>query len=103
MRIDLNYAPQAAPESDRIRAQNPTAAGGPSAAKAETAEDQAQLSGAHAQVAALAAQVSQLPEVREQRVQALRAAVAGGRYQSDPQKTAGALFAQMMAAQPAQG
>ncbi len=96
MRIDLNYAPQAAPESDRTRPQSPTTADNPSAAKTVTGEDQAQLSGAHTQVAALAAQASQLPEIREQRVQALRLAVDRGQYQPDAQKVAGALIAHMM-------
>ncbi len=103
MRIDLNYGPQAASESDRIRAQNPPAADSASAAKTGAAEDQAQLSGAHVQVEALAAQASQLPEVREQRVQALRLAVQSGQYQSDPQKIAGALVTHMMVAPAAQG
>ncbi|MGB8061571.1 MAG: flagellar biosynthesis anti-sigma factor FlgM [Candidatus Sulfotelmatobacter sp.] len=96
MRIDLNYAAQAAPESDRTRPRSTTAAGNPSAAKTVSGADQAQLSGAHTQVEALAAQASQLPEAREQRVQALRLAVDRGQYQPDPQKVAGALVAHMM-------
>lgn len=103
MRIDLSYTPQATSQSDHIRPQTSSAAGSASAAKTQTAEDQAQLSGTRAQVEALAAQAAQLPEVREQRVQALRVAVAGGQYQSDPHKIAVALVAHMIVAPAAQG
>jgi flagellar biosynthesis anti-sigma factor FlgM len=102
MRINLTHTPQATPQSDRIRAQS-SAAGGNSAAKTQVAEDNAQLSGAHAQVEALAAEALQLPEVRQERVEALRLAVMGGQYQSDPQKVAGALAAHMMMPAAAQG
>jgi flagellar biosynthesis anti-sigma factor FlgM len=60
-------------------------------------EDQAQLSGAHLQVAALAAQAAALPEVRQERVQALRQAIQSGQYRSDAQKLAGALISHMSA------
>lgn len=100
MRIDLTHTPQATPQSDRIRSSS---AGGNATAKTQAAEDQAQLSGAHAQVEALAAEASQLPEVRQERVEALRLAVMGGQYQSDPQKVAGALVAHMIAPAGAQG
>ena len=96
MRIELNAGPQPAPESNRSSAQNTGAAGSPTASHA-LGEDQAQLSGAHAQVQALAAQASQLPEVREERVQALRQAVQSGQYHASPEKVAGAVFAHMIA------
>ena len=96
MRIDLNYGPQATQESSESRAQNSRAADSISTAGTGTAEDQAQLSGAHTQVEALAAQASQLPEVREQKVQGLRLAVVGGQYQPDPETIAGALMTHMM-------
>ena len=96
MRIDLNHGPQASPETNRSSAQNavPTSA---SARNPLDVEDQAQLSGAHAQVQALVAQASQLPEIRQERVQALRAALQGGQYRSTPEKVAGAMFAHMIA------
>ncbi|HXY78130.1 MAG TPA: flagellar biosynthesis anti-sigma factor FlgM [Candidatus Acidoferrales bacterium] len=94
MRIDLNYGPQQIQESDRSSAQTTTAAG--AAASNPLGEDQAQLSGAHVQVAALAAQASHLPEVREERVQALRQAIQSGHYQVSPEKVASALMVQMV-------
>ena len=93
MRIDLHYGPQAAPESSR-GAQNSTAAAS-SSNRVQSGEDQAQLSGAHVQVEALAAQAAQLPEIREDRVQSLRDAVQSGQYKTDPQKLAGALVEHM--------
>ena len=95
MRIDPNYGPQSAQESNRVSAQN-SVAGGSSSANNALGEDQAQLSGAHVQVQALAAQASQLPEIREERVHALRLAVESGQYRADPETTAGAIFAHMI-------
>ena len=92
MRVDLNYGPQAAPETNRNGTPNPAASGSP-AANPVLGEDQAQLSGAHVQVQALVAQAAQLPEVRQERVQALRQAVESGQYQARPQEVAGALLA----------
>lgn len=92
MRIDFQYAPQP-PEPERGRAQSNEAANRSSAtATPPAAQDQAQFSGAHARVAALAAQAAQLPEMREERVEALRQAVESGRYQLDAQKVAGAML-----------
>jgi len=93
MRIDLNQGPQTVPESNRSTPEATTS----SSVSHALGEDQAQLSGTHAQVEALAAQASQLPEVREERVQALRQAIDGGRYQASPENVAGAMFLHMMA------
>ena len=95
MRIDFNHGPQL-PETNRSSTQNAAAAESRSAARA-LGEDQAQLSGTHVQVRALAAAASHLPEVRQERVQALRQAVQSGNYQANPEKVAGALFAHMVA------
>jgi flagellar biosynthesis anti-sigma factor FlgM len=98
MRIDLNSVPQPSPESDRSSASS-TAAHASSAAgnQAEGVDvDQAQFSGAHVQVQALAAQVLQLPEVRQERVHALRLAIQNGDYQPSPEEVAGAVFDSMM-------
>ena len=96
MRIDLNYAPPTASETNRSSVQN-AAAGGSSAAGTDLGEDQAQLSGAHVQVQALATLASQLPEVRQERVQTLRQAVASGQYQVSPDEVAAALLAHLTA------
>jgi len=96
MRIDLNPGAQPAPESNRNQATNSGASAAPSGGRA-LGEDQAQLSGAHIQVQALAAQALQLPELREERVQALRQAVQSGQYQVRPEKIAGSVLAHMIA------
>ncbi|MGC2447992.1 MAG: flagellar biosynthesis anti-sigma factor FlgM, partial [Candidatus Sulfotelmatobacter sp.] len=92
-RIDLHYGPQQTTESDR-NSQSSQAANSASN-QAEVGQDQTRFSGAHAQVQALAAQAVQLPEVRQDKVDALRQAIQSGQYQADPQQTAGALFTQM--------
>jgi flagellar biosynthesis anti-sigma factor FlgM len=97
MRIDLNHEPQPLSESSRSSAQSATAAAASvSASQALGGEDQAELSGAHAQVQALLAQAAQLPEVRGERVQALRQAVERGSYLTTPEAVAGALLTHML-------
>jgi len=93
MRIDLNSGMQPARETSDTRLQN-TAANS-SASTHPLGEDAAQLSGGHAQVQALAAQVLQAPEIRQERVQALRQAIHSGQYRPDPEKVASRMVAQM--------
>ena len=107
MRIDLNPAAQPLSESDRSGAAGTAAAATASSVSGSGhasgalsglgGEDQAELSGAHTQVAALVAQAAQLPEVRQERVQALRQAIQRGRYQSSPEEVARAVLAHMIA------
>lgn len=94
MRIDLHNGPNPLPEADSSRAQAGSARA--SLNRVEAAEDQAQFSGAHIQIAALAAQASHLPEIREERVQALRHAVQSGDYAANPENVAGAMLDQMI-------
>jgi flagellar biosynthesis anti-sigma factor FlgM len=103
MRIDLNHGLQNVTEGNHPTAQSIGAESSSalSSGALGIGEDQAQLSGAHVQVAALAAQASQLPEVREERVQALREAVVAGRYSTPPEEVAGALMTHMIAASAA--
>jgi flagellar biosynthesis anti-sigma factor FlgM len=99
MRIDLNHEPQPLPESNRSStpgAQAPVSSAA-SNRPGGSGEDQAELSGALVQVQALVAQASQLPEVRQERVSALRQAVESGTYQSSPEQVAGAVLAHMIA------
>jgi flagellar biosynthesis anti-sigma factor FlgM len=96
MRIDSNYVSQALPENEgstSAASSGKTGATASSAVASPLGEDQAQLSGVHVQVQALVAQALQLPEVRQERVQALRQAVSSGQYQPSPQEVAGALLA----------
>jgi len=101
MRIDSSYGPQASAASDQTAGKSPGSATRPETsdepAAISSGEDTAQLSGTHLQVQALAAQASQAPEVRQDRVEALRQAIQSGRYQANPQQTAGALFTHMAA------
>ena len=97
MRIDLKPATQSLHESGSGSGANPATAGSSSAGNGPVGVDQAKLSGVHVQVQALAVQASQLPEVREARVQALRQAIQRGRYQSSPEDVAGAVLAHMIA------
>jgi flagellar biosynthesis anti-sigma factor FlgM len=99
MRIDSNQAAQSLPESTRTGNQTTTKenAALPGASGA-MGEDQAQLSGAHLQIQALVAQVSQLPETAQAqaKINALRQAVVAGKYQPSPNQVAEALFTNMV-------
>jgi flagellar biosynthesis anti-sigma factor FlgM len=96
MRIDLNQGPQAAPETRAGSVRNAPASSNSGASP--LGEDQAQLSAMHAQAQALTAQAAQLPEIRQERVQALRQAVESGRYRVNSQQLAGAMVAHMVGA-----
>lgn len=100
MRIDPNLAAQALSESSRS-AQSSVAnsnAGLPASSGSALGEDQAQLSGAHVQVQALTAQALQFPEVRQEKVNALRQLVLNGTYQPGSKQVAEALFAHLLVA-----
>ncbi len=94
MRIDSSQGAQAPAESQAASsaASNKPGAAGAPAASSPLGEDEAQLSGVHVQIQALIGQALQLPEVRQERVQALRQAVAAGQYQPAAQEVAGALL-----------
>ena len=96
MRIDLNLGPQPLPETNRNTPSTGVPAS-PSGGSALNREDQAQLSGSHAQVLALVAQASQFSEAREERIHILRQAIQSGQYQSSPEKVAGAIFEHLIA------
>jgi flagellar biosynthesis anti-sigma factor FlgM len=89
----IQTAAQAANVAQSAEAQSQAAAAGSSA----LGEDQAQLSGTHAQVQALVGQALQLPEIRQEKVQALRQAVVAGKYQPSASDVAGALLANNLA------
>ena len=93
MRIDPNQGAQPLPESDRTSSQSSASQNRASGGSA-LGEDQAQLSGAHVQ--ALAGQVAQFPEIRQEKVNALRQLVVGGSYQRSSKQVAGALFDHMV-------
>jgi negative regulator of flagellin synthesis FlgM len=97
MRIEFNQGPQPAETSQTGAQKSTTASAQATGLAVSLGEDQAQLSGAHAQVEALAAQAAQLPEVRQEKVQALRQTVAAGNYQVSTESVAGAMLTEMVA------
>jgi flagellar biosynthesis anti-sigma factor FlgM len=96
MRIDSNQGAQPLPESARTGNQTTTKENASSGTSGALGEDQAQLSGAHLQVQALVAQVAQLPETAQAKINALRQAVVAGKYQPSPNQVAEALFTNMV-------
>lgn len=101
MRIDLHYGPQqVSGKEEASRAQfNASAsnAGNP----AKVGQDETVISAGHIQVQALAAEAAQLPEIRKEKVEALREAITSGRYRTDPEKVAGALMSDITLARSA--
>jgi flagellar biosynthesis anti-sigma factor FlgM len=97
MRIDGNGA-QPLPENGRSNPLVTTSSHTSAAATSAFGDDQAQLSATLGQVQGLAAQVSQFPEVRVEKVNALRQVVESGNYQPSSSQVAGALFDHMMEA-----
>jgi negative regulator of flagellin synthesis FlgM len=109
MRIEGNPAAQSLPESGRSAnastvtgdarssATTSTTSSATSSASGNLGEDQAEISGIHAQVRALAGQALQFPEIRQEKVNALRQVVLGGTYQPSSKQIADAVFAHMQA------
>lgn len=100
MRIDPNQGGQPLAESSRSSNQS-TANAEPARAAASSGlgEDQAQLSGTHVQAQVLTAQALQFPEIRQEKVNALRQVVGSGGYHPSAKQVADAIFAHL--AQPA--
>jgi flagellar biosynthesis anti-sigma factor FlgM len=97
MRIDSNQGAQGLPESGRTSTPGPASGEVHGAASSGVrGEDQAQFSGGQVQVQALAAQVLQLPEVRQEKVNALRQVILDGSYQPGSSQVAEAMFAHML-------
>lgn len=96
MTINPNSGAESLPESGRVRNQDPARPSASSYSSTSWGEDHAQLSGAHVQVQALAARALQLPEVRHERISALRRPVLGGTYQPDAEQVADALLTHML-------
>jgi flagellar biosynthesis anti-sigma factor FlgM len=96
MRIDGNTGAQALPENSRTNSQTSASGDTRNAVNSTSVEDQAQLSGLHVQIQALTAQALQLPEVRQEKVNALRQVVLSGNYQPSAGQTADALFMHLL-------
>jgi flagellar biosynthesis anti-sigma factor FlgM len=95
MRINPNQGTEALSETGVASAQSKASATINTNSGNALGEDQAQISGAHTQVQALAAQVLQLPEVRQEKVSALRQAILTGTYRPDREQVADALLNQL--------
>jgi flagellar biosynthesis anti-sigma factor FlgM len=103
MRIDSKQSGHTVSESKQPAASGQTAGsstfpgrGGLSVnSNLNVSEEQAQVSGTRVLVQALAAEVAQLPEVRQEKVSALRQAVQSGDYNPDPEQVAGALVSHL--------
>jgi negative regulator of flagellin synthesis FlgM len=99
MRIDPNQGAPSLSESSRSAQpqQSPANKGnGVTAGGSALGEDQAQLSGTHVQIQALTAQALQFPEVRQEKVNALRQVVSNGTYQPGSKQMADAVFSHML-------
>jgi flagellar biosynthesis anti-sigma factor FlgM len=97
MRIYGNQAVETLPESGRTG--SPSAVSGDARGSASTGlldQDQAQFSGTQWQVQALGEQALQFPEIRQEKVDALRAVVLGDNYQISSKQLADAMFAHML-------
>jgi flagellar biosynthesis anti-sigma factor FlgM len=101
MRINLNQ-PAPLSESSRSAEQaraNPNSSSPGSSGIAEDVlgQDQAQLSGTHIQVQVLTAQALQFPEIRQEKVNALRQVLLDGTYRPSSHQVANAVFDHMLA------
>lgn len=97
MRIDLNSQTQPLPESNRTSNSSTAASSTASSTNSPLGDDQANLSGSHVQIQSLAAQVLQFPEVRQEKVNALRQVVLNGSYQPTSKQIANALLSHLSA------
>ncbi len=92
MRIDANHKLQnvtdISPEQANTRTQNSTV-------KISFADDRAELSPDQVRVQSLASQANNLPDVRQEKVQALGLAIQQGRYNVTPEQTAAAMLGEM--------
>ncbi|HUK23294.1 MAG TPA: flagellar biosynthesis anti-sigma factor FlgM [Terriglobales bacterium] len=100
MQVNLNPR---SPEAQDVGQAAQTAARASAAAGSGTsvAEDKAQLSSDQARVQSLAAQVNNAPEIRQEKVEALRRVIREGSYQVTPEQTAEAMLSDMQVRQAA--
>jgi flagellar biosynthesis anti-sigma factor FlgM len=92
MRIDLSVIHAEAPESgsaDKTRPRAATADGG------DSAKDTTRFSADPTTVQALAARVTELPEIRLAKIAALQQAIRGGNYAASAEHTASAIISEI--------
>jgi flagellar biosynthesis anti-sigma factor FlgM len=94
MRIDLNpKSPEVQNEGSSVRDRAAKKADAPESG----VQDQAQISSQAARVESLEKHINTVPEIRQAKVDALRAAVQSGRYKVSAGNIAESIFAAMIA------
>ena len=91
MKIDLG-APAVSQAS--VERSNTKAATGNVAANSSVSEDRTTFSSTSTSVKSLVSQALSSPEVRQDKVDALRQSISSGGYKKDPQKIAGAIISE---------
>jgi flagellar biosynthesis anti-sigma factor FlgM len=94
MRIDLHVG--SVDRGSRAESTRRASRGGEGSKAGEAALDEAQLSLNQARIRELKEQVMALPEVRADKVEQLRAAVADGRYHPPAERVAEAIVAEWL-------
>jgi negative regulator of flagellin synthesis FlgM len=98
MRIDLHVRSGEAAEASRPTGSNHAAKSKAAAAEQPAVQaDEARLSSHQARVQELERVAKNLPEMRQERVDSLKAAVQEGRYQPPPEQVADAMFSDAIA------
>jgi flagellar biosynthesis anti-sigma factor FlgM len=92
MRIDLNAIIPEAPDPGNSTKSGSQAASASSNPEKLGGGDTATLSQDQGRIKTLAAQVTQLPEIRQEKVAALQRAIAEGNYRVTPEQSAEALL-----------
>lgn len=93
MRIELQYGPQPTSGSSTSAAATTTSQ---SPSDLGIGEDQTQLSGTYTQSEALTGQALELPELRQEKVAALRQSVQAGEYRPAAEQVANALLSHVL-------
>jgi flagellar biosynthesis anti-sigma factor FlgM len=95
MRIDLNASLLGAP--DAARPNKSSSRNGAASSSRETADgDVTQLSPDQIRLRSLESRVNSMPEIRQERVEALGKAIRNGTYDVTPEQTAEAMLSDVM-------
>jgi flagellar biosynthesis anti-sigma factor FlgM len=98
MRIDLHVRSSEAAQTNRSSDSNTAGKGkSPAVDKAAVQTDETRLSSHQARVHELERAAKDVPEMRQERVESLKAAIQEGRYQPPPEQVAEAMFSDALA------
>lgn len=95
MRIDLQTKAADFSQTSRVR-EGENASRSRSARQVDRDNDEAKLSLAAGRIQAMAESVIALPEVRSDKIEALRRALREGSYHPQPQQVASSMFAELL-------